>query len=509
MKVHLAYSSRDLDLEAELPPNAETLTQDLGLGLLFSAMAASDRYLYDVATRTIFTSLDDPADIRYRQAVLADCLAHPAVTREMYALTMTALAEDRHFWIYTARYPESLLARSIGLVGRFVVHLRRLREIAREHGASYTSEGFQRLFRELEDELDDTYLRSVQEHLRRLELRDGVRLSATLGTANSDTTYVLRRRIEPPGWRERIGLPESDAYTWELHPRDDAGAEALGALRGRGIALAAAALGESADHLLGYFAQLRAELGFHVGCLNLHDVLSAKGEPSCMPEAVAGGAAALAVRGLYDLSLSLALGPTRAIGNDVDANGRRLIVITGANRGGKSTFLRSLGVAQLMMQAGMFVPAMAYRADARRGLFTHFKREEDVTLRSGKLDEELGRMSSLIDQVGPKSLVLLNELFASTNEREGSEIGRQIVRALLESGVKVGYVTHMFELASGMQAERDDEALFLRAERLPDGQRTFRVVEGEPLPTSHGQDIYRQIFADASAIGSAEPHEPD
>jgi DNA mismatch repair ATPase MutS len=174
-------------------------------------------------------------------------------------------------------------------------------------------------------------------------------------------------------------------------------------------------------------------------------------------------------------------------------------VITGANRGGKSTFLRSLGLAQLMMQAGMFVAAEAFRADVRVGLHTHFKREEDVTLRSGKLDEELGRMSSIVDQLMPGSMVLLNESFASTNEREGSEIGRQIVRAMLESGVKVGYVTHMYDLASRLQAERDGHAAFLRAERLPDGRRTFRVVPGEPLPTSHGQDIYQRIFGEEAA----------
>ena len=66
---------------------------------------------------------------------------------------------------------------------------------------------------------------------------------------------------------------------------------------------------------------------------------------------------------------------------------------------------------------------------------------------------------------------------------------------MLESGVTVAYVTHMYDLASRLQAERDGTAAFLRAERLPDGRRTFRVVAGEPLPTSHGQDIYQRIFA--------------
>jgi DNA mismatch repair ATPase MutS len=184
----------------------------------------------------------------------------------------------------------------------------------------------------------------------------------------------------------------------------------------------------------------------------------------------------------------------RLVGSDLNADGKSLIVITGANRGGKSTFLRSLGLAQLMMQAGMFVAAEAFRSDVRAGLFTHFRREEDANLRSGKLDEELGRMSWIVDRVAPSSLVLLNESFASTNEREGSEIARQIVRALLEAGVKVGYVTHMFDLADGLHGEGRPDALFLRAERLPDGRRTFRIVEGEPLPTSHGIDVYRRVF---------------
>ena len=115
-------------------------------------------------------------------------------------------------------------------------------------------------------------------------------------------------------------------------------------------------------------------------------------------------------------------------------------------------------------------------------------------MKSGKFDEELSRMSSIVDKLNPNSMVLLNESFASTNEREGSEIARQIVRALLETGIKVFYVTHMFDLAHGFYLAKMDTALFLRAERLADGTRTFRLVEGEPLQTSYGEDLYRRIF---------------
>ena len=123
------------------------------------------------------------------------------------------------------------------------------------------------------------------------------------------------------------------------------------------------------------------------------------------------------------------------------------MIITGANQGGKSTFLRSMGLAQLMMQCGMFAPAESFCANVCDGLFTHYRREEDVTMRSGKLDEELSRMNGIVDNVRANSLLLFNESFAATNEREGSEIARQIICALLEKGVKVFFVTHLYEFA--------------------------------------------------------------
>ena len=100
-------------------------------------------------------------------------------------------------------------------------------------------------------------------------------------------------------------------------------------------------------------------------------------------------------------------------------NDKNLVIITGANKGGKSTFLRSIGLSQLMMQSGMFVPARSFTANICRSLFTHFKKEEDSGMKSGKLDEELNRMSKIIDHLNTaNSLLLFNESFAATNERK-------------------------------------------------------------------------------------------
>jgi DNA mismatch repair ATPase MutS len=255
-----------------------------------------------------------------------------------------------------------------------------------------------------------------------------------------------------------------------------------------------------------FFSMLRAELAFYVGCVNLHEQLVRKGEPTCMPVPAAGDEQRSSFRGLYDVGLTLTV-DRRVVGNDANADRKDLVIITGPNNGGKSTFLRSVGLAQLMMQSGMFVPAESFRASVCDDLFTHYKREEDVSMKSGKFDEELSRMSEIVDRIAARSMILFNESFAATNEREGSEIARQIVAALLEKGVRAFFVTHMYELARGFYEKNGGGALFLRAGREADGGRTFRLIEGEPLPTSFGEDLYRAIFvtrAERSEAGDKE-----
>jgi DNA mismatch repair ATPase MutS len=489
MKAHLLFADRDFDPATPQPAQTDDLVADLGLDTVLAAMSGRDRFLPDVCRRVLFASLTDSAQIRYRQAVLADCIANPEIVRRMYGIAEEAVNRDRGEWLFGTDRPDSVLGRSIRVLGLFVGLLRRLRAIA-ETDEGFKSDGFHDLFASLRDELGDAYLARVEGHLKRLEPVRGYLMSARLGDGNVGTGFVLRR----PHRRKLVEqiLGDRSGYEFSIDARDEGGTQALAELRGRGIALAATALGRSADHILAFFSALRFELGFYVGCLNLRDRLEAAGQPTCIPEA-AGDGAQLSVRDLYDPTLSLA-GVSPVVGNDVDLAGKALVVITGANRGGKSTFLRALGVAQLMMQAGAFVAAESFRADIRTGVFTHYRREEDATMTRGKLDEELARAGEMVGRIRPGALVLFNESFASTNEREGSEIARQLVHALADSGVKVAYVTHMFDLAHSVYEEARPEAAFLRAERLADGTRTFRLVPGEPLPTSHGLDVFRRVF---------------
>jgi len=503
MKTLLMFRDRDFDLKQELLWNQSELTQDLELGTLLQAMAKDDKFLLDVVRISLLSGLQNDLDtILYRQRALQDCLNNPEAIRGLYQIAVETIEESKRHWfgVFT-RYPTSILYESVDLLQMFVSRLKKLREFSEVKGGQFRSEAFQILFGMMRRELDDQYLAILENHLKELQFRKGVLLSAELSEGNIGVNYILRQSSSGnhpqkrrwPEWLRRLFNQPASAFTFRLNDRDEMGARILSDMRNSGSNLVANALAQSANHVLNFFETLRAESAFYVGCLNLYDRLVSLGEPVCFPRPLSIGERKHHFQGLYDPCLSLIKG-SQVVGNTVDADSKSLVVITGANQGGKSIFLRSIGLAQMMMQCGMFVAAESFSAELFSGLFTHYKREEDATMKFGKLDEELARISDMAEHLAPNSLLLCNESFAATNEREGSEIARQIVSALMEKQVKIFFVTHLYEFANVLSERKTENVMFLRAERKEDGTRTYRVGEGQPLETSYGPDLYERIF---------------
>ena len=497
MKAFLMHEDRDFDLKAPLPWNSEALVQDLELDTLFNVMADGDEFLHEVARAAVLGgSHNDAQTIRYRQAALQDCIQNPDVARRIYDSVVGTIKgrRSRGGLMWLGNYPSAILSRSVELLEEQVAGLRELRHLSEANTNRFRSKAFATLFAMLQRELGDAYLETVEGHLKELKFRDGVLVSEELGEGLKAKNYVLRNALaEHRNWLQRLFGPKQEAYSFTLHPRDEAGARALGELRDRGINIAANSVAQSAEHILSFLTMLRTELAFYIGCLNAHDHLVAKKEPIAIPDPLPEQERIVRFDGLYDVCLSLRT-QQRVVGNDFSSDDIRLIIITGANTGGKSTFLRSVGLAQVMMQAGMFAAAQSFAANLCDAVVTHFKREEDTGMVSGKFDEELGRMDDIVDHLTANSLILFNESFAATNEREGSEIAGMIVDSLLRHDIKVLFVTHLYEFAHSFVARDPKHIAFLRAERLKDGTRTFRLVAGDPLRTSFGEDLYGRFF---------------
>jgi DNA mismatch repair ATPase MutS len=504
MNVFLMHRESDFDFAAPLPVNEPDLTQDLELNTLFVAMAGEDEFLRKVVRSAVFSGTNNDIEtILYRQEVLKDCLANPAVVSEIYAIAVDAIAQEKaNRWGIFSNYPNAILRHSMDVLHIFVAKLTELRNLSFRDTHAFRSEGFTRLFSMLKNELTDEYFAEIEAHLEYLKFDRGVFISAELGAGNRATNYVLQRQVKPSHWWDELFQKKEAAYTLNIHPRDENGSRALSEISDKGVNVVADVLGRASDHVLGFFKMLRTELAFYLGCVRLADQIHAKGMPICYPVPTEPITRRHSFRGLYDVCLALRANHL-VVGNDLSADGKEVVLITGANQGGKSTFLRSIGLAQLMMQSGMLVPAEAFSANLCDAIFTHYKREEDVTMASGKLDEELCRMSCIVDHLTSASLVFFNESFAATNEREGSEIAREITLSLAEKHIKSFFVTHLFDFAHDLYETKMDTALFLRAERQEDGERTFKLCEGEPLQTSYGGDLYRQVFNESNDSAQA------
>lgn len=508
MKALLMYADRDFDpnrevgrrFQTELPDHELGVTadvvQDLALDTILHAMAGDDPFLLDVARVALLSGVEnDAGTILYRQEVVRDCFENPTTVRALYDLAVEAIESRRkNFWGYISRYPGGTLYGSVDMLEVLTGILAKLKRIADQQTGRFASRALASLFTMLQVEFSDEYFATVQHHLKELKFKDGTLLSAALGRGNEGIGYMLHQtQATRTNWLERLLHKQPPTFTFRIAERDEAGSRALGDIRNRGINEVANAVAQATEHIVSFFEMLKTELAFYVGCLNLRDSLESIGAPMCLPKPAAVEARQLRFSNLYDVSLALNMARA-VVSNSIDADGKSLLIITGANQGGKSSFLRSIGLAQLMMQAGMFVGAETFAAELCTGLFTHYKREEDVTMNKGKLDEELNRLSDIVDAITPNAMILFNESFAATNEREGSEIARQVTEALLEKRVKIFFVTHQYAFAHGFFVRKLQDALFLRAERQVDGTRTFKLSEGEPLETSYGEDVYRSIF---------------
>lgn len=495
MRVHLMSPGADFDAVAPpdpLPRHVQDMVEDLQVDVVLDAMAAGDATVRAVCRAALLNPPSKLEDVEYRQQVLADFQAHPQVLAQLYEIATEALQRPRSLWLISNGRPESLLRKSHTLLTHMAGGLDRLRPLVEDEFGGFTSPGLQGFARTVRENLPDDYMADLHRTLEVLDRRSGVLMIAGLGVEGGVADPDPRVIGRVGRFFHRLGL-EGRSYTWTLPDRDEAGGQALQLLRDRALWTVARAAEHASLHVRAFFTALRDETAFFLGCLNLRTRLTGAGMPVSLPRVGATGDRVFRAEGLYDPGLVLRTGG-QVVGNDVDAASRGLLVITGANHGGKTTLLRAIGLAQELADAGAYVPAGRLSVSLATGVYTHWQREEDAGMRHGKLDEELSRISGLADVARPGSLLLSNESFSSTNEAEGSQIGLEAIRGFVAAGVRVVAVTHLYDLAESVYTSGEPEAVFLRAERGADGERSYRIPAGPPLPTAYARDFYRREF---------------
>ncbi len=205
----------------------------------------------------------------------------------------------------------------------------------------------------------------------------------------------------------------------------------------------------------------------------------------------------MTARGFYNLKLAVNLeDKSEIVPNDLDFDtDHTLYILTGANRGGKTTITQAVGQLFALAQGGIYVPAESFAYRPVDCIYTHFPADEDKTMDLGRLGEECIRFKEIYTDCTADSLVLMNETFSTTSFEEGYYIARDSVRALMEKNVRTIYNTHMHKLASDAEElNRGNEgarvaSLIMKSDG---GKRSFKVEVASPEGMSYASDIAKK-----------------
>ena len=299
----------------------------------------------------------------------------------------------------------------------------------------------------------------------------------------------------------------------------------------------ALALQKYTDVNTSFLSTLARELVFYRDMLHLLRQMQASGLPMCRPEILRPEERVLEARDAYNVNLALRMRERDGALDRGDQNGHdsdrsdsdrtdsdrtdpsepivaneiqfgpqgRVFVLTGPNRGGKTTYAQAIGLIQVLAQAGMYVPATVARISPVDAILTHFPVQECPDAEAGRLGEEARRLSSIFSRATRHSVVLLNESLSNTSPAESLYLARDIVKALRLLGARAVYTTHLHELAAEVDVlngdtqgdsavismvsltdERDDGT---RHDAQATVRRTYRIVPGPPQGLSHAREI--------------------
>lgn len=223
--------------------------------------------------------------------------------------------------------------------------------------------------------------------------------------------------------------------------------------------------------------QLIGDLEFYLGALGFKDRAEQAGLAVCLPELVSPDQPRR-FEGFFN-PLLLLVGTPPVPCNLTTPRLAGTVLVTGPNSGGKTRLLQGLGLAQLLCQSGLFVPARRATLSLVPALVVSLIEETKADQAEGRLGMELMRIRDLFERLPPGAMVLLDELCSGTNPSEGEEIFELVVMTLARLKPQVFISTHFLAFAARLERERRIEGLsFLQVELGADRVATFQFVPG-------------------------------
>ncbi len=435
----------------------QDFVSDLNLDQVFAAIAG-DREQRELITDVLYRRVTDTATLTYRHEVFRD-LADPgllaAVDRfggrmrevrvHLGGLARMHSAEQQQGWFLDAAaiYCDAISALAASLTALPIASRGLL--AVRDYLAGYAdSPAFARLAADTRDRKADlgriTYLMRIKGPRVEVTRYDGepdysAEIEATF--ARFAQGEAGDYRVQYRTWPGMTGVgAEIVSLVARLFPREF-------------TALAEYCRAHSvfADPVIDRFER---ELQFYLAYLDYIRPLQTAGLAFCYPE-LAGAASGVFARDTFDLALAARLTANHAavVTNEFQLTGpERVMVVSGPNQGGKTTFARTFGQLHHLAAVGCPVPGSAARLFLCDQILTHFQREEDIANEAGKLEDDLLRIQRALLAATPRSILIMNEIFASTTLTDARFLGAKALAKITQLGLLCVYVTFVDELAA-------------------------------------------------------------
>ncbi len=230
------------------------------------------------------------------------------------------------------------------------------------------------------------------------------------------------------------------------------------------------------------------EVQFYVSYLDYISVVQQAELRFCYPEVSSVDKTVYAVE-TFDLALARTL-----IAKDVPVisnnfyleGGERIIVVSGPNQGGKTTFARTFGQLHYLARLGCPVPGKSARLFLPDRIFTHFEKQENIKNLRGKLQDDLIRMNKIINTASSNSIIILNEIFTSTTLQDGLFLSKEIMKRIVQLDALCVVVTFMDELSTS-----SNKTVSMVSTVIPENPalRTYKIVRKPADGLAYAQSL--------------------
>ncbi len=243
----------------------------------------------------------------------------------------------------------------------------------------------------------------------------------------------------------------------------------------------------SKDYLDPTIAEFDREIQFYLAYLEHMTLFSEAGRPFCYPR-VSESDKHVYAKDCFDIALGKKLLSMnkKIVCNDVELkDGERMIVVSGPNQGGKTTFARMFGQVFYLAAMGCPVPGTEARLLLCDGIFTHFERQENIDNLRGKLKDDLVRIHQILSSASPRGILVMNEIFTSTSLTDGLYLSQKVMEKAIELDVIGVWVTFIDELAS----YGDSVVSMVSSVDPSQTVRTFKIVRARATGRSYAMAL--------------------